>query len=319
MTLRLANIIIACLFFVGLPLTVWAHSALSALTAPAAPPSSPKRVVTLAPSVTETIFALGQGDRVVGVTQYCRYPAEAALLPKVAGFTDVNYEAVLRLKPDLVVLPVDKKANKEELERLGLTVMTLDTRNLTGYMESILALGEATSSLPLAEEVVAKLKNSIDGAERRAEGLPRPRVLFSVMHSYQGFGYITEITAVGQDGFFSQMLEMAGGTNVYQGPLSFPKLSREAILTVNPDVVIDLIQGSEQADLALNDWLGLGRVKAVETKRIYLFSDESDTVPGPRIHLTLDKLSLALHPNAAAKDAADSEAFGPPDSRTADL
>jgi hypothetical protein len=116
------------------------------------------------------------------------------------------------------------------------------------------------------------------------------------MHSYQGFGYITEITAVGRDGFFNEMLEIAGGQNVYDGPLSFPKLSREAIMTLNPDIIVDLIQGSEQSDLALNDWRGLGRIKAVDTDRIYLFSDESDTVPGPRIYKTIDKLSLSLFP-----------------------
>ncbi|MDR1296038.1 MAG: helical backbone metal receptor [Deltaproteobacteria bacterium] len=323
MTTKLANIIFCLLFLTGLPLTVWGHSTLAALTAPPPVPTSPRRVVTLAPSVTETMFALGLGDLVAGVTQYCHYPEAARSLPKVAGFTDVNYEAVLRLNPDLVVLPVDKRANLEDLERLGLTVMTLDTRDLTGYMSSLLDLGRATSSLELARQVVERLEASIVRATRRAAGRPRPRVLFSVMHSYQGFGYITEITAVGRDGFFSQMLEMAGGDNVYDGLLSFPKLSREAIMTLDPEVVVDLIQGTEQADSAMADWLGLGGLSAAKSKRIYLFTDESDTVPGPRIHMTLDKLSLALHPEAQSRpaDGADDgdnreddnggDAFGP--------
>jgi iron complex transport system substrate-binding protein len=301
MSSRLTNIFIFILFIIGLPLTVFTHQTLSNITAPPPIPLDPKRVVSLAPSVTETLFALGQGSKVVGVTEYCNYPPEAKSLPKVAGFTDINYEAVLRARPDLIVLPVDKVANRQELERLGLTTMTLDTRSLTGYMASLLTFGEATSSLPLAKQVVSNLENSISEAKIRSEGRPKPRVLFSVMHSYQGFGYITEITAVGQDGFFNDMLKIAGGQNVYDGPLSFPKLSREAIMTLDPDVIVDLIQGSEQSDLALSDWRGLGKIKAVVTDRIYLFSDESDTVPGPRIYKTIDKLSLSLFPDTEAK------------------
>ncbi|MDR2366562.1 MAG: helical backbone metal receptor [Deltaproteobacteria bacterium] len=298
------NVFILILFLFGLPLTVYTHNALSSLTAPPPIPADPKRIVSLAPSVTETLFALGQGPKVVGVTGYCEYPPEALALPKVAGFSDVNLEAVLRTRPDLIVLPVDKTANRRDLGRLGLTTMTLDTRSLTGYMASLLSFGEATSSLPLAGKVVSNLENSIREAEGRALGRPRPRVLFSVMHSYQGFGYITEITAVGRDGFFSDMLELAGGRNVYEGPLSFPKLSREAILTLDPDVIVDLIQGSEQSDLAMADWRGLGRIKAVETGRVYLFSDKSDTVPGPRIYKTIDKLSAALFPGDGAGEGA---------------
>ncbi|MDR1309676.1 MAG: helical backbone metal receptor, partial [Deltaproteobacteria bacterium] len=161
MSTRLVNILVLVLFLVGLPLTVMAHSALSALTAPRPVPLAPKRVVSLAPSVTETLFALGQGGTVVGVTGYCRFPPEVLDLPKVAGFTDINYEAVLRLRPDLVVLPIDKTANLHELGRLGMTTMTLDTRDLTGYMASLVTLGEATGSLRLAEGVVGRLEGSI--------------------------------------------------------------------------------------------------------------------------------------------------------------
>ncbi|MDR2386900.1 MAG: helical backbone metal receptor [Deltaproteobacteria bacterium] len=302
---RLINLGLLILFIIGLPLTLLAHQALSKLTAPPPLPANPQRLVSLAPSVTETLFALGQGPKVVGVTQYCEYPPEAQSLPVVAGFTDINYEALLRTRPDLVVLPIDKMANQANLERLGLTTMTLDTRSLTGYMATLLTFGEAISSLPLAKSLVARLENSIHKAEKRAQdqlaqGQARPRVLFSVMRSYQGFGSITEITAVGQDGFYDNMLELTGGQNVYQGPLPFPKLSREAILTLNPDLVIDLIQDPQHAEMAMADWRGLGKLKAVQSGRVYLFSDKSDTVPGPRIYKTIDKLSACLFPDPRA-------------------
>jgi iron complex transport system substrate-binding protein len=297
----LANLLLALLFLAGLPLTIAGHTTLASLTAPLPVPKDPQRIVSLAPSITETLFALGQGDKVAAVSQYCVYPPEVLALPKVAGFSDVNFEAVLRQHPDLVVLPIDKTANLRELERLGLTTMTLDTRNLNGFLKTVQELGEATGHQSQALNVTGRLNQAIEEARQKAADRPKPRLLFSVMHSYQGFGYITEITAVGQDGFFSELIKIAGGENVYQGPLSFPKLSREAILTLNPDVIVDLIQGTEQADDALTDWQGLPSVKAVKDGRVLLFTDQSDTVPGPRIHFTITKLSRALHPEAWAE------------------
>jgi iron complex transport system substrate-binding protein len=233
---------------------------------------------------------------VVAVTKFCHYPPEVLELPKVAGFTDVNYEAVLRRRPDLVILPIDKLANKEELERLGLPVMGLDTRSLDGYLATVSALGAATGHLPEAGKIAADLTSAMERARARAKGRRRPRVLFSVMRAMEGSGRITEITAVGEDGFFNQMLETAGGENVYQGVLPFPTLTREAVMTLNPEIIIDLARnGSGPA--ALVDWLSLGSaVDAVKNGKVVIFTEESDNVPGPRIHMTITRLSEALFP-----------------------
>ena len=116
------------------------------------------------------------------------------------------------------------------------------------------------------------------------------------MHSYAGLGYISEITAAGNDGFFSYLVRICGGENAYQGALSFPTLSREAIFKLNPDVIIDLVRSEEEAAEARKGWLSLSSVNAVRNGRLYMFTDESDTVPGPRAYLTIRKTSLALHP-----------------------
>jgi iron complex transport system substrate-binding protein len=304
---------LALAFAIGLALTIWAHQTLSRLTAPPPIPADPQRIVSLAPSVTETLFALGQGDRVVAVTQFCHYPPQVLDLPKVAGFTDVNFEAVLRQKPDLVILPIDKAANREELQRLGLAVMGLDTRNLGGYLATVMELGQATGREREAEAIVANLTGAMDAARERAKGKPRPKTLFSVMRAYEGSGRITEITAVGRDGFFSQMLETAGGDNVYQGPLSFPTLTREAIMIMNPGVIVDLVR-SGGAEAALADWRSLGpSVDAVRDGRVAIFTEESDNVPGPRIHLTITRLSKALFPPEAATGPAGPEQEAPAD------
>jgi iron complex transport system substrate-binding protein len=283
-------------FLAGLGLAVWGHQTLRAATAPLPIPPHPERIVTLAPSVTETAFAVGLGPMVKGVTSYCRFPPEVADIPVVAGFSDVNVEAILRIRPDLIILPVDKTATAAELRRLGLTVMPLDTRNLAGLMEAIAELGAATGRSREAEGTLDRIRSAIAYAREKARGKPAPKVLFSVMHSYAGLGYISEITAAGNDGFFSNLIEMCGGVNAYQGALPFPSLSREALFRLNPDVIIDLMQDESQAADAMRGWMELGNISAVRGRRVYIFTDESDTVPGPRAWKTIRKVADAIQP-----------------------
>jgi iron complex transport system substrate-binding protein len=292
------------LFFYGflcllLALTVTLHRKLERLSGHAAIPADPQRIVSLAPSVTETFYALGLGARVAGVTQFCSWPPDVAAKPRVAGFSDVNFEAVLRLRPDLVALPDDKLANKTQLERMGLPVLALDTRTLSGLMESIRVVGEATGRGREADAVLDNFRSSIRAAKERAEGKARPRVLFSIMHSYQGTGYITEINAVGRDGFYNELIEIAGGVNVYQGKLPFPRLSRESIIFLNPDVIIDVLFADENLDAVRRDWESLTTVGAIRNGRLHLLTDGADTVSGPRSYQTLSRLSRAFHPLAA--------------------
>jgi hypothetical protein len=133
-------------------------------------------------------------------------------------------------------------------------------------------------------------------AREKARGKPKPKVLFSVMHSYAGLGYISEITAAGNDGFFSNLIEICGGVNAYEGRLPFPSLSREAIFQLNPDVIIDLMRSEEEAPDAMKGWRELGNVSAVRSGRVYIFTEESDTVPGPRAWKTIRKVADAIQP-----------------------
>jgi iron complex transport system substrate-binding protein len=277
-------------------LAAWAHYALEGAFRTPTLPASPTRIVSLAPSITETLCALGMGDKIVGVTQFCAYPPEVRNKPQVAGFGEVNYEAVLRLRPDLVVLPQDKVWNKKDIENLGLPVLTLDSRSMPGLMHTIAELGNATGHADEAHAVLAAISNSLAAALARAGERPRPKVLFSVMHSYQGLGYITEIHAVGNDGFYSELILAAGGSNVYTGELAFPRLSREAIMFLNPEIIIDIIPASENLDAVRRDWQSLSSVSAIKNHQLYLFTDEADTVPGPRFYQTLTKLSHAFYP-----------------------
>ena len=278
-----------------------------------------QRIVSLAPSLSETLFALGLGPQVVGVTQFCAYPQEAASKPKVAGFGDVYLEALVRARPNLVVLPLDKTWNRLQMERLGLPSLALDTRTIPGLMQSIEILGQYTGHEAEAAKLLEDIKQNLAKAKAHAQGRQRPRVLFSVMHAYQGLGYISEISVIGNDGFYSELIELAGGQNAYQGSLAFPRLSREAIIFLDPEVIIDIIPPNENLGENLNgnvsenldadlqavrrDWQSLSSVSAIKNNRLLLLTDEAHTVPGPRFVQTLQVLSQAFHPDASSKPA----------------
>ena len=283
--------------------TAFAHILLARNFAQPPLPASPKRIVSLAPSVTETLYAIGLGAEVAAVTRFCEYPPEVKTKPKVAGFFgSVDYEALLRVRPDMVVLPVDQAESLTRLRQLGLPTLSMDTRSLGGLLTAIEVLGKGTHRAREADELLGTIRLSMDAAKKRAEGRAKPKVLFSVMHAYEGLGRITEINAVGSDGFYSELIAMAGGENVYRGPLAFPRLSREAIMYLDPDVIIDVVPPYVDMPTVLRDWLALSSVSAVRKGRVFVFSDEADTVPGPRFYQTLTKLSLAFHPSAAESD-----------------
>jgi iron complex transport system substrate-binding protein len=121
--------------------------------------------------------------------------------------------------------------------------------------------------------------------------------MFSVMHSYAGLGYISELTIAGRDGFFDHLIDICGGVNAYEGRLSFPTVSREAIFRMKPDVIIDLMRSYSEAQDSMDSWMQLKSVPAVDNNRVYMFTEESDTVPGPRAWKTIDKVSMVVHPD----------------------
>lgn len=265
-------------------------------------PGTSERIVSLAPSVTETLYALGCGARLVGVTTFCAWPEEVKNKTKVADFSQVNLEALVRARPDLAVIPADKPGACSLVEKLGIPALTLSTRSVDAYVQTVKELGHALGADAEAATVEAAFQRELEAARARACGRKRPRVMFSVMRSEQGLGYIAEINIVGRSGFYSDLLEAAGGENVYRGALAFPKLSREAVIFLNPDIIVDIIRPGDDPRSVRRDWLSLRNVRAIREDRIVLLSGVEDTVPGPRSVMTLSRLSQAFYPDAERKD-----------------
>ncbi|MDR2603915.1 MAG: helical backbone metal receptor [Desulfovibrio sp.] len=289
-----------------------AHMALERPLHPASAPDGARRIVSLAPGITETLYALKLGPRIAGVTSYCLYPPEAALKPRVAGFSDVNLEAVLRARPDLVLLPEDKRDNLLRLETLGLPALPLDVSSPSALAASVERIGNITGREAEAEALLAEFRGGLEAAAARAAGNTPPRVLFSVMRDIRGGG-LSEVIAVGGDGFYSELIALAGGDNVCAGHIAFPRISREALIFLDPEVMIDALPGGD-AEQARRDWESLSSVGAVQTGRVLLLTDPADTIPGPRFFRTLDKLSRAFH-GYAREAVPRAETFGHTDAR----
>lgn len=259
-----------------------------------------ERIISLAPSITETLFALGAGKRVVGVTRYCNYPPQALSKPQVGGYLDPNMEAILALRPDLVIAFSGQQRLQRRLEQLGIPTLQVHHRKVNDILESIRIIGAATGKEAEAKSLLTTLRARIERIKAKTAGLPRPRVL--VVMSRAAGNSIKEAFVAGAADPYDQMIHIAGGVNAYQGQfVRVPPLSAEGIISLNPEVIIELVsdevvQAGWSDKALLQDWNSLSSITAVQTGRIYLFAEDFDTVPGPRFILTLEKMARAIHP-----------------------
>lgn len=261
-----------------------------------------QRIISLAPSITETLFALGLGEQVVGVTRYCDYPPQALSKPHVGGYLDPNMEAILILRPDLVMTLSGRQRLKQRLEQLGIPALQVPHQTLGDILTSIRIIGAATGREAKAQSLLTTLKARMERIRAKTAGLPRPRVL--VVMSRTAGGPIKEVFIAGAADPYNEMIHIAGGINAYQGEfIRVPPLSAEGIIRLDPEVIIELVsdevaQGSRGKKALLQDWANLPGIAAVETGRVYLFAEDFDTVPGPRFILTLEKMARIIHPEA---------------------
>ena len=263
-----------------------------------APPAT--RIVSLAPSVTETLFALGLGNRVVGVTRFCSYPPEVETKARIGGFFDPNIEAIVALKPDLLVMLVEHRASQPAFEGLNVRMLVVDHRTVEGTLNSITAVGHACGAETRAEAMVADLRARIDRVAKKTAGLPRPRVLFSISRA-PGAGRPEDVYVAGGSPYFASVVKLSGGENVFAAETAvFPVVSTEGILHANPEVIIDLVptvsSDGRGVESLLADWRQIPELDAVRHGRVYALDDDYASVPGPRFILLVEKVAEILHP-----------------------
>ncbi|GBU21994.1 vitamin B12 transport system substrate-binding protein [Fibrobacteres bacterium R8-0-B4] len=285
----------------------------------------PVRIVSFAPSVTEILYELGLGDRVCGVTRFCKYPPEAALKEKIGGQTDRNYEAVVRLKPDLAVILKEQRDMTAFLDQYGIRYIAVGSDSVDEILESIQAIADACSVSDrgkiIADDLRERMKpvyidksvndngqiaddgKSIhtDNAVYTDSGIDnKPKVLLCVSRDGAGGGSIGKCFAAGANSFYDQLIDAAGGVNVMKGvKQAYPTVTAEALIRSAPDVIIELsmsyTDNHQQRQKICDDWRSLKTVPAVKNDRIYCLSGDYLTIPGPRIVLILEDFKNVLH------------------------
>jgi iron complex transport system substrate-binding protein len=196
-------------------------------------PDNPQRVVVLAPSITEIIYALGQENLLKGVTLYSDFPPAAVSLPKVGSYVQLNLEKIVALKPDLCIAIKDgnPRVVANRLQSLNIPVYAVDPRNLETVMQTVLEIGNLLNASQRADLLVQRMRSRVLRVKSLvAKAGYRPRVFFQIG--------ISPIVSVGTDTFMHELIVLAGGRNLAQGPVAYPRFSREQVLVLSPEVFI---------------------------------------------------------------------------------
>ncbi|HEY3377711.1 MAG TPA: ABC transporter substrate-binding protein [Armatimonadota bacterium] len=266
-------------------------------------PTRPERLISLAPNITEILFAIGAGPRVVADTAYCDYPPAAAALPKIGGYLDPNLEKVLALKPDLVLCDdINRHAMVDRLAGLGIPVVMSAPERLQEVEGAIRQIGRAVGEASHAETLADDLQRRRAAVTAKTAALPeasRPRTLF--LFSLDGF------YSAGPGSYIDELIRYGGGRNIITKPAAaWPQLAIESIVAADPQVIILLAKYGKQhhltAAVALATLLADRRwrdITAVKTRRVVVLDDDPMTLPGPRLIEGLESTAGALHPEWA--------------------
>ena len=254
-------------------------------------PDNPQRIVSIAPSITESLYALGLGGRLVGDTNYCDYPPEARSKPHVGALQNPSMEAIVALKPDLVLGTQEGNGRQtvDQLDRLGIPLYGVTAHTVDGTLRSLEDLGRVLGWRQPTDKLVESLRVRVGAVENRVKGMNRPNVLFVVW-------YRPLITA-GKSTFISDVIREAGGVSISDDLAGeWPRMSLEEVLKRNPDII--LFPRTDTFAPALEDFQklpGWGKLPAVQNRRMYLVS-ETIMRPCPRLVDALEEVANLLHP-----------------------
>jgi iron complex transport system substrate-binding protein len=254
------------------------------------------RIVSLTPNVTEILFALGLGDKVVGRSTYCAYPPEAAALPAVGDSMQLNMAAIIRLEPTLVFAVTRRDDLATRLAGLKLRTVAVRSDHMDELLAAVRTIGRETARTEAAETLVTQIEQSLAGVRQRVKGLPRPRVLFAFPATIG----TSRIMVAGRGTFVDELLSVAGAENAYPDRADWPSLGPEQVIALAPDIVLVNATGADappdRLEAIRTAWAALTSVPAVATGRVHILTEPYLTIPGPRVGQAALLLAETIHP-----------------------
>lgn len=253
--------------------------------------SSPQKVITLAPNLTELVFELGEGDKIIGNTNYCNYPDSAKKIEKVADLLSVNLEKIIALQPDLIFITAEgnSKADYNKLISLGLEVFVSNPRNFAGIKKTMLDLGKIFNVSEKAESIVNNWDKRIDTVKKTHDQIVTKSVMFLISTN--------PIYSVGKNTFVHQILTFAGLENITANTdVNYPLLNREEIVVRNPNYILLYQTNNNDVGAILKAYPEWNTLSAVINERVFFINADLFSRPGPRFVdavETLNKLVLS--------------------------
>lgn len=252
-------------------------------------PHTPKQIISLVPSVTEILFKLDLGDRIVAVTDFCTYPEAALKLPKVGNYDDPSLESILIHKPDLIIAAADmnRPALVQRLEQLQIPVYVVYPQTVDEALKTIENIGQITGTEEKSTQLVTSIAAKIQRIQKKISTEKRPTTLECVL--------LQPLTVTGPDTFVADIISIAGGQNVVpKGPSRYPTWNTEALLTFDPEtIIVSSYPGQPDPNDFFDRW---PQLQAVKNQRVIQINADWIHRPGPRMILGITALANAFHP-----------------------
>jgi iron complex transport system substrate-binding protein len=257
----------------------------------------PNRIVSLAPATTEMLFAIGVGNKVVGVTSYCDYPPLTKNLPKVGGFINPSLENIVKLKPDLIIaMRGNPLSLLQRLEKIGYPVFAVNPKSISDILKGMEKLGELTGSRE-AKRVVESLRMRLEGIKKEVERIPyerRPKVMIELWDN--------PLIVFGKNSIGDEVIELAGGRNIMEGKIAYPQISLETLIEKQPDVIILAHMTKVQDPLKeVKRRANWDKLRAVREGNVYAIDADIIDRPGPRLTQAVELLHKILYPHRTKK------------------
>ena len=259
-----------------------------------------RRIISLSPAITETLYAIGAGGRIAGVCNFCVFPPESLNKPRVGGFAaNTNIERIISLTPDLIIVQGNNKRVEKYCQMKGIPIYKALMDSIAGMYEDIQEIGRLSGCYEQAVTLCDKIRFDLSAIENEAALRPRIKVFLCIGRMT---GSMTSISTVGGNSFISELLKIAGGDNVfYFINHRYPEMSKESLIARAPDVIIDAMPGydinKEEKQILARQWDKFPNIPAVRNGKVYIATDSHILLPGPRIADTARSFANILQGN----------------------
>ncbi len=252
----------------------------------------PKKIISLAPNITEILFSLGLDQEIVGVSIHCNFPEKVQSKVRVGSYISLDFEKIVSLKPDLIIATGagNTRDMVERLERLGFPIYVIFPRNVEDVIRNVGHLGQLVGREKEGVEIIQEMKRRRERVVERTQGLPRPRVFLQIGEA--------PVVTVGKNSFADDLIRLAGGDNVAGNEKEmYPRFGMEEILKRSPEVIlISSMNPRGNYQKALQEWSRWKTIPAVKNGRIHLIDSDLIDRPSPRIIEGLEEMARLLHP-----------------------